>query len=131
MNYRNAKFGLDRTFIKCEIEETEQGWVPRTLYPSYIPSQEDPVGLFEQMVEDGEVAEMTEEEIDVEVSNKVRLQRDSKLQVEVDPWVNNPFRWDDSSFEKQQEWINYRRDLLNLPEQEGWPHEIVWPSKPA
>lgn len=130
MNYRNAKFGLNQTFIECEIEESERGWIPRTVYPSNIPSQYDPVGLFEQIVEDGEVADMTQEEIDAEVSNRARLQRDSKLQIEVDPWVTNNLRWDDLNSEKQQEWLDYRRALLDLPEQEGWPYEIVWPSKP-
>lgn len=131
MNYRNAKFGLDQTFIECEIEDAERGWVPRTFYPSAPALQWTPAGLYDQIVEDGEVAEMTEDEIYAEVSRINRLQRDSKLQREVDPLVTNPLRWADLSSEKRQEWLDYRIGLLGLPGQVGWPHLISWPTKPA
>jgi hypothetical protein len=32
--------------------------------------------------------------------------------------------------EQQQAWIDYRQALLDVPEQPGFPINVVWPSKP-
>ena len=32
--------------------------------------------------------------------------------------------------QKQQEWINYRRDLRDLPQQAGFPRQVNFPNKP-
>lgn len=60
----------------------------------------------------------------------VRSQRDYKLKTEVDPIVSNPLRWAEMTSEKQTEWAAYRTALLNLPEQEGFPLDVTWPTKP-
>jgi hypothetical protein len=57
--------------------------------------------------------------------------RNSILFNEVDPIVSNPLRWSDLSQEQQQAWTNYRKELLDLPQQEGFPHEVQWPERPA
>lgn len=41
------------------------------------------------------------------------------------------FEWQDMTPEKQQAWTEYRRALLDLPNQPGWPANITWPVKPA
>ncbi len=56
--------------------------------------------------------------------------RNSILFNEVDPIVSNPLRWSDLSQEQQQAWANYRKELLDLPQQEGFPHEVQWPERP-
>jgi hypothetical protein len=73
----------------------------------------------------------TQEWLDDESAKEVRSMRDYKLLTEVDPIVTNPLRWSELSSEKQQEWANYRRSLLDLSEQEGWPHNIDWPTPPS
>lgn len=60
----------------------------------------------------------------------VRTKRDALLGKQVDPLVTNPLRWADLTAEKQAEWTQYRRDLLDITEQAGFPHNIVWPIKP-
>ena len=60
----------------------------------------------------------------------VRMDRDFKLTVDVDPVVSNPLRWADMSEEKQQEWAAYRQALLNISEQAGFPFNVSWPTKP-
>lgn len=60
----------------------------------------------------------------------VRMDRDFKLAVDVDPVVSNPLRWADMSAEKQQEWDAYRQALLNISEQAGFPFNVSWPTKP-
>jgi hypothetical protein len=42
----------------------------------------------------------------------------------------NPVRWSTYTTEQQQSWINYRQALLDVPQQSGFPDEIVWPQKP-
>jgi len=65
-----------------------------------------------------------------EQSKFIRSDRDAKLKLEVDPIVSNPLRWAEMTSEKQTEWAAYRTALLNLPEQEGFPLDITWPTKP-
>ena len=72
----------------------------------------------------------TQAEIDDHVSSIVRLQRDIILSNVVDPLVMNPLRWVDLSDETKQLWIDYRRALLDIPTQAGFPHDVVWPDRP-
>jgi hypothetical protein len=44
--------------------------------------------------------------------------------------VTNPLRWSEMTSEKQQEWADYRAALLQIPDQEGFPLNVVWPTKP-
>jgi|TARA_B110000858_G_C17732937_1_gene441056 hypothetical protein len=60
----------------------------------------------------------------------IREQRNEKLLQEVDPLVTNPLRWAELTEDKQAEWTQYRTDLLNIPEQSGFPNTITWPTKP-
>jgi hypothetical protein len=61
---------------------------------------------------------------------QVRATRNYKLTTEVDPIVSNILRWNDLTEEKKQAWANYRRDLLDISEQAGFPNVINWPTKP-
>ena len=60
----------------------------------------------------------------------VRHKRDGKLMTEVDPIVTNPLRWNALTDAKQAEWTQYRTDLLNIPDQSGFPNTVTWPTKP-
>jgi len=44
--------------------------------------------------------------------------------------VSNPLRWADLSSDKQAEWSKYRTDLLNVPQQSGFPNSVTWPTEP-
>jgi hypothetical protein len=72
----------------------------------------------------------TQEWLDAEAAKLVRNTRDAKLRREVDPIVTNPLRWQELSAEAQAAWGEYRRKLLDISDQQGFPHVIVWPSKP-
>lgn len=63
-------------------------------------------------------------------SNEVRQLRNYLLFAEVDAVSNTPLKWQDLSEEKKAELAQYRRDLLNITEQSGFPHNVIWPSKP-
>jgi len=78
---------------------------------------------------DGEWVENLESKTTI-LSERVRIKRDSILLTEVDPLVTNPLRWADLTAEKQAEWAVYRTALLNIPQQEGFPLNVEWPTKP-
>lgn len=42
----------------------------------------------------------------------------------------NIFRWELLSDSEKDLWRQYRQDLLNVPQQEGFPHNVVWPVIP-
>lgn len=56
--------------------------------------------------------------------------RNLYLSENVDPLANNILIWGDLTDAKQAEWTQYRTDLLNVPQQEGFPDNITWPIKP-
>lgn len=56
-----------------------------------------------------------------EKAAKVRAKRNLYLEVYVDPIVSNPLRWVDLSEQEQQDIVNYRLYLLNIPEQPEFP----------
>ncbi|MDB4439177.1 phage tail assembly chaperone [bacterium] len=59
-----------------------------------------------------------------------REDRDHILTTVVDPLVSNPLRWSDLTSDKQAEWSAYRTDLLNVPQQAGFPQTVTWPTEP-
>ena len=63
-------------------------------------------------------------------AGEVRRERYGKLKTQVDPYVTNPLRWASLTEEKRQEWMDYRTLLLDLPDQEGFPYNVTWPTKP-
>lgn len=60
---------------------------------------------------------------------RVRSLRDSKLK-ELDNFVMNPLRWMELSDESKQVLAVYRRDLLDVTDQEGFPWDIELPTEP-
>ena len=64
-------------------------------------------------------------------SEDARNYRDYLLSDEVDTVLTNPVRWEEFTDEKKSEWKQYRTDLLNIPDQSGFPNSITWPTKPT
>ena len=77
-----------------------------------------------------EVHSVSKSEIEEMSSRGIRHERDNRLVTEVDPIVSNALRWAEMTAEKQAEWAQYRTDLLNVPDQAGFPTDITWPTKP-
>lgn len=59
----------------------------------------------------------------------VREERNSLLEETVDKI--NAIRWETMSEEQRNLWRNYRQALLDIPQQEGFPLEVIWPGKPT
>lgn len=43
----------------------------------------------------------------------------------------SPIWWSSMTQEQQSEWSKYRQDLLDITSQPDFPHDIIWPIKPA
>ena len=59
---------------------------------------------------------------------QVRQHRDYLLRTEVDSI--NPMRWEAMTPEQQESKRIYRQALLDVPQQAGFPWEVVWPQEP-
>ena len=126
---RNAvSKNAENTLFELEINHPEYGWIPYALTPWDTDTTVDNAQLLALIGSDYEAFSQADE--DARVAAFVRWQRDSLLQSEVDPIVTNQLRWADLTTEKQNEWTQYRTDLLNVPQQAGFPNTINWPTKP-
>jgi hypothetical protein len=65
------------------------------------------------------------------VAIEVRKRRNELLVTNVDPYVMNALRWGDLTEEQRQEVAAYRRALLDITDQPGFPLGIVWPEQPT
>lgn len=63
----------------------------------------------------------------VALAAQVRAQRDRLLASEIDPIASNTLRWNALTPEQQTDLAAYRQALLDVPQQEGFPQEVVWP----
>jgi hypothetical protein len=127
--YRNAvSLKEDNSLMDVEINHPDHGWIPYTISASDTDQTIDNAALLALIGSDFTAS--TQESRDARLSSQQRSVRDDKLQSEVDSIVSNPLRWADLSTEKQNEWAQYRTDLLNVPQQSGFPNTISWPTKP-
>lgn len=70
----------------------------------------------------------TEEEIKADIASKaakVRAERNAKLADTVDKI--NPLRWESMTDSQKENWRVYRKFLLDVPEQIGFPDNVIWP----
>jgi hypothetical protein len=73
----------------------------------------------------------SQDQLDAAQATVVRATRDTALTNIVDPLVSNPLRWGGMTAEKQAAWAAYRQALLDVPQQSGFPHNVVWPNPPT
>jgi len=130
---RNAQSrGLLNNEFDVEIEHPDHGWMPYTVGENFYSSSIDNRSVLDLIGTDFlAYIPPTQDELDAELAASLRAQRDQKLVNEVDPIVTNPLRWAELTDTKQAEWTQYRTDLLNLPEQSGFPSSVTWPTKPT
>lgn len=64
------------------------------------------------------------------ISDIERAERNYLLS-ELDQIVSNPLRWSEFTEEQKQQLIEYRQLLLDVPQQETFPHAVDWPEKPS
>jgi len=130
---RNAQsLNVENTAYDVEINHPDYGWIPYTLDPSDTDMTIDNNAVMSLISTNfTSYVAPTQAELDAELEANLRSQRDQKLVEELDPIVTNPLRWAELTSDKQTEWTQYRTDLLNVPQQSGFPTNVTWPEKPV
>jgi len=129
---RNARStNASNTAMIVEINHPQFGWIPYGLDPADTDTTIDNDAVMALIGTDfAAYVPPTQAEIDAAAAAQVRAERDSILTRVVDPIASNALRWADMTTEQQNAWSQYRTDLLNVPQQNGFPYNIVWPIKP-
>lgn len=125
---RNAvSLNDENTMFEVEINHPFYGWIPYTLTPW---DEDSTINNDELLALIGSNFRMqTQEEKDEEAANSMRRQRDVLLS-QMDLILSNPLRWNEMTEDQKNMWSQYRTDLLNVPQQVGFPHDINWPTSP-
>jgi len=68
--------------------------------------------------------------IEARKPTQVRAERDQRL-LTVDAIAGNALRWAALDADTQAAWAAYRQALLDVPQQAGFPNDVVWPQEPS
>ena len=118
--------------MDVEINHPEYGWIPYTLDPSDTDTTVNNDEIMSLIGTDfAAYVAPTQAKLDAVEAESIRDKRDYILSTVVDLMVSNPLRWASLSSDKQAEWSNYRTNLLNVPQQSGFPNSITWPTEPS
>jgi len=133
LQVRNAQsLQKDNTRMDVEINHPEFGWIPYTLDPSDTETTVNNDEIMSLIGADfAAYVAPTQAKLDALEAESIRDKRDYILSTVVDLMVSNPLRWASLSSDKQTEWSNYRTNLLNVPQQSGFPNSITWPTEPS
>ena len=128
---RNAQsVQADNARMSVEINHPNYGWIPYGLNSSDTDStinNDEIIALIG--TEFAAYVPPTAEELATAAAAEVRSKRNQLLR-EVDVFVGNPLRWAALSSNEQTAWATYRTELLDVPQQSGFPSTITWPTAP-
>lgn len=131
VNFRNAVLIEDR--IDCDVEHPVFGWIPTTLdkNDTFDNGAYDIPTLYQDIIDSGDYTVMPKEQIDARRGNIIRMHREAILAMHVDPIATNPYRLASLDEVQRSEFEAYRRALLDITQQNGFPNNVVWPTKPS
>ena len=125
-----ASLQSDNLRMDVEINHPQHGWIPYTVDPADQDTTINNDAVMALIGTDfAAYVAPTQAELDAAEAASVRSQRDALL-LDVDTMVSNPLRWAELTSEQQTAWTQYRTDLLNVPQQAGFPANVKWPTKP-
>lgn len=81
------------------------------------------------MVMTGKTKTQYDEEIQNEKASSARDKRNFLLSSSVD--TINVIRYNTMKEKDKKAWEEYRQALLDVPQQEGFPDNIIWPTPPT
>ena len=126
-----ASLQSDNLRMNVEINHPQHGWLPYTVDPADTDTTIDNNEVM-ALIGSNFAAYIapTQAELDAKLAEDVRSGRDYKL-LTVDQMVSNPLRWADLNADQQAAWSQYRTDLLDVPQQAGFPNTVTWPQEPS
>ena len=107
--------------VRQGVEEINGQWFTKYVVGPIFTDYTDEEGVVHS-AEEQEAAYKTR--IDEQFAENVRTQR-NKLLEETD-WTQSR----DISLINDDDWVLYRQALRDITSQEGFPHEVIWPTKP-
>jgi hypothetical protein len=124
-----ASLQSDNLRMDVEINHPQHGWIPYTVDPSDTDTTIDNSSVM-ALIGTGFTPYVapTQAELDAALAVSVRNER-NKLLLEVDAISSNPLRWAELDAPTQTLWATYRSELLDVPQQVGFPQTVVWPTK--
>jgi hypothetical protein len=125
--YSNA----EGTAIDCEVLFNDLGWVEFTSSRDDLPHSKE-IYVRAQSGEFGAVGTYVPIEtnvIEIKIEDTIRNKRNTLLS-NLDLTISNPLRWAEFTQEQQTDFARYRQELLNVPQQAGFPSNVTWPNPP-
>ena len=128
--FKNAKAKQpDNSWLEMEINHPQHGWIP------YLWIAGDPEAMIDNdalraAVGDDFLPYVEPVFTDEELARGARTHRGAILTREVDPIVGNALRFASLTDAEREALQQYRQALLDVPQQPGFPRDIVWPEKP-
>lgn len=128
---RNAtSLQTDNLRMEVEINHPQHGWIPYGLDPADTDSTIDNAAVMALIGTNfAAYVAPTQAELDAALAAEVRADRDGRL-TEVDAVAGSALRWTALDAETQALWATYRQALLDVPQQSGFPTDVMWPVKP-
>ena len=127
---KEPKFSnFEETMIDVLWEHPDHGDIPFTASPDDSEDHGREIYQLALAGKFGKVSSYDGPSPDEQKSSAIRQQRDHLLS-ELDVVVSNPLRYAELSEEEKSQVAAYRQALLDVPQQEGFPNETIWPVNP-
>ena len=134
---KRLKKDSDENFLCLVDLDFGNGWEIGTPYVCHIADiAETGKWVYEQVISGNagnieDYVEPEQQELTYEKkADIIRSNRDYLLK-QLDLVISNPLRWNDLTSEEQEVLANYRRSLLDIPQQSGFPDSVVFPDIPS
>jgi hypothetical protein len=108
--------------------ESLDNFIPYKEGIELAPQHDGEIGWTWDVVNNGWIIPQEPEPTEEYLIEQARMKRNILLDHNVDR-LNGP-RWETLSEPQKELWRQYRLDLLNVPQQQGFPYNITWPQKP-
>ena len=128
---KNAQsLNFENTCFKVQIKHPEHGWIP---YHLAHYDTDNTINNEELLVLIGTnfkpYVPPTQKELDEVAAEEVRRTRDLRLRDQVDPILCSPERRRELGVKNLRRLLRYRKSLLNITNQAGFPHKTRWPKE--
>jgi len=132
----NLRYGnKEKTTIDCDVFFEKYGKIPfsssisdveehsREIFNTCLSGKYGPI-------QDCVEKDLNEFEIEVfDLENDIRSKRNLLLRM-LDMVISNPLRWAAFNEQEKQIFSEYRNNLLDIPQQENFPNNVIWPDTP-
>jgi hypothetical protein len=110
------------------ILESLDNFIPYKEGIELAPQHDGEIGWTWDVVNNSWIIPPEPEPTEEYLIEQARMKRNILLDHHVDR-LNGP-RWEGLTEPQKELWRQYRLDLLNVPQQQGFPYNITWPTKP-